>query len=217
MPQIDASLDSVEHLLGELLEVSKLDSGVTTPVFTDFRLADVLGPLGAEFARWRPASLRFHRVPTSVAVRSDPALLRRILQNFLANAFRYTDRGGVLIGCRRRRGGRVAVEVWDTGPGIPEDKLREIFREFHRLPGGRTDRGEGLGLGLAIVERLSGLMGHPVSVRSRPGRGQRLLGRAAAGGGSGGGRRPPPPRARAGSSTARWWPSSRTSRRSRRR
>lgn len=172
VPQIDASLDSVEHLLGELLEVSKLDSGVTTPVFTDFRLADVLGPLGAEFAALAPGhGLRFHRVPTSVAVRSDPALLRRILQNFLANAFRYTDRGGVLIGCRRRRGGRVAVEVWDTGPGIPEDKLREIFREFHRLPGGRTDRGEGLGLGLAIVERLSGLMGHPVSVRSRPGRG----------------------------------------------
>ena len=168
--QIDASLDSVEHLLGELVEVSKLDSGVTTPSFADFRLADVLRPLAEEFSALAGAQgLAFRAMPCSAAVRSDPALLRRILQNFLANALRYTARGRILLGCRRR-GRDIVVEVWDTGPGIPEGKLRDIFLEFHRLEQGKG-RGEGLGLGLAIVERLAGLMGHAVDVRSRPGRG----------------------------------------------
>jgi signal transduction histidine kinase len=169
--QIDASLHSVEHLLGELLEVSKLDSGVTTPGIEDFRLADVLDPLGAEFALLaRRHGLELRLVPTSVAVRSDPAFLRRILQNFLVNAVRYTPTGRILVGCRRR-GGSVSIEVWDTGVGIPEDKLHEIFVEFHQLDGASAARGQGLGLGLAIVERLAGLLHHPLEVRSRPGRG----------------------------------------------
>ena len=168
--QIDASLDSVEHLLGELVEVSKLDSGVTTPSLTDFRLADVLKPLGAEFgALAKQQGLDFRVVPCSASVRSDPALLRRILQNFLANALRYTVSGRILMGCRRRKG-MMAIEVWDTGPGIAEGKLRDIFLEFHRLEQGKS-RGEGLGLGLSIVERLAGLMGHMIDVRSRPGHG----------------------------------------------
>jgi len=168
--QIDASLDSVEHLLGELVEVSKLDSGVTTPSFADFRLAEVLKPLAEEFAALAGThGLGFRSVACSASVRSDPALLRRILQNFLANALRYTGRGRILLGCRRR-GDEIAVEVWDTGPGIPGEKLRDIFLEFHRLEQGKG-QGEGLGLGLSIVERLAGLMGHAVDVRSRPGRG----------------------------------------------
>jgi PAS domain S-box-containing protein len=168
--QIDASLHSVEHLLGELLEVSKLDSGVTTPSVEDFRLADVLEPLGAEFALLaRRHGLELRLVPTGVAVRSDPAFLRRILQNFLVNAVRYTPTGRILVGCRRR-GDSVSIEVWDTGVGIPEDKLHEIFVEFHQLDGASA-RGQGLGLGLAIVERLAGLLQHPLEVRSRPGRG----------------------------------------------
>ena len=118
--RIDASLNSVEHLLGELVEVSKLDSGVTTPSFADFRLADVLRPLGEEFSALAGThGLGFRAVPCSAAVRSDPALLRRILQNFLANALRYTDAGRILLGCRRR-GDEIAIEVWDTGPGIPD-------------------------------------------------------------------------------------------------
>ena len=169
--QIDAALRSVEHLLGELLEVSKLDSGITTPNPEDFRLAEVLRPLGAEFALLaRQHGLELRLVPTSVSVRSDPALLRRILQNFLVNAVRYTPAGRILVGCRRR-GDSVVIEVWDTGVGIPQDKLHEIFVEFRQLEGATPERGQGLGLGLAIVERLAGLLDHPLEVRSRPGRG----------------------------------------------
>ena len=184
--QIDASLDSVEHLLGELVEVSKLDSGVTTPSFADFRLADVLRPLGEEFSALAGThGLGFRAVPCSAAVRSDPALLRRILQNFLANALRYTDRGRILLGCRRR-GDEIAIEVWDTGPGIPEEKLQDIFLEFHRLEQGKS-RGEGLGLGLSIVERLAGLMRH-ARRRPLPPRPRQLSSRSAC--------RSPPPRSR---------------------
>jgi Na+/proline symporter/CheY-like chemotaxis protein len=166
--RIDASLHSVEHLLGELLEVSKLDSGVTTPRLTAFPLADVLNPLAEEFALLaHQHGLELRPIRCSAWVHSDPALLRRILQNLLANAVRYTPEGRILLGCRRR-GADLTVEVWDTGPGIPEDKLREVFVEFRRLDHGEN-RGQGLGLGLAIVERLAGLMGHAVTVRSRPG------------------------------------------------
>jgi Na+/proline symporter/signal transduction histidine kinase len=169
--QIDASLHSVEHLLGELLEVSKLDSGVTTPEPADVRVADVLRPLGAEFALLaRQHGLELRLVPSAASVRSDPAMLRRILQNFLVNAVRYTPRGRILVGCRRR-GDALSIEVWDTGVGIPADKLREIFIEFHQLESATPARGQGLGLGLAIVERLAGLLDHPLDVRSTPGRG----------------------------------------------
>lgn len=168
--QIDTALNSVEHLLGELLEVSKLDSGVTRPNLTAFRLSDILVPLCAEFSALAEArGLGFRQIATSTSVQSDPVLLRRILQNLLANALRYTDRGRVMIGCRRR-GTSISIEVWDTGPGIPEDKQREIFMEFHRLEQGKGE-GEGLGLGLSIVERLADLMDHQVEVRSRPGHG----------------------------------------------
>ncbi|WP_299134290.1 NahK/ErcS family hybrid sensor histidine kinase/response regulator [uncultured Amaricoccus sp.] len=169
--QIDASLRSVGHLLGELLEVSKLDGGVTTPEIADFRVSDLLRPLGEEFSALAGQhGLGFRSVASSASVRSDPAMLRRILQNFLGNAVRYTRDGRVLIGCRRRAG-RLIIEVWDSGPGIPEDKIHEIFLEFQRLDTATSDRGQGLGLGLAIVERLAGLLGHEVAVRSRPSRG----------------------------------------------
>lgn len=170
--KIDASLKSVEHLLGELLEVSKLDRGATRPNVTDFRLAEVLRPLGAEFGVLAGRQgIGFRLVESAASVRSDPAMLRRILQNFLGNAVRYTITGRVLLGCRRR-GDALEIQVWDSGPGIPADKFGDIFVEFHRL-GTETagGGGEGLGLGLAIVERLAGLLGHPLGVDSRLGRG----------------------------------------------
>jgi CheY-like chemotaxis protein len=103
-------------------------------------------------------------------VDTDPVLLFRILSNLTSNALRYTQSGRVLVGCRRRASG-VRIEVWDTGPGIPEEKRREIFREFVQLGNPQRDRDQGLGLGLAIVERTAGLLGHTLGVRSWPGKG----------------------------------------------
>jgi len=105
-------------------------------------------------------------VPTRLWLRSDPQMLRRILQNFLANAVRYTERGRILFGCRRRDG-HVDIEVWDTGPGIASDDQPLVFEEFRRL----QSQGQGLGLGLSIAERTARLLGHPLSLRSWPGRG----------------------------------------------
>lgn len=104
---------------------------------------------------------------------SDPILLERIVRNLLANAIRYTDAGRVLLGCRRR-GTRLGIEVLDTGPGIPPDRLREVFREFHQLSANSRAGGQGVGLGLAIVERTARLLGHPIDASSIPGRGSRF-------------------------------------------
>lgn len=165
-----ASLASVEQLLLELLDISAFDGGSVQPARVDFHLDVLICDLAREFselARRRGLDFRV-RVP-KVVVYSDPALLRRIVQNFLSNALRYTQSGGVLLGFRRR-GGQVRLEVWDTGPGIPEDKQAEIFQEFRRL---RTnhDQEKGLGLGLSIVERIASILQHPVTVRSTVGRG----------------------------------------------
>jgi signal transduction histidine kinase len=109
-------------------------------------------------------------VDTSVYVRSDPTLLARIVRNLVANAVRYTERGQVTIGCRRR-GAQVRIEVWDTGPGIAPEKHALVFQEFTQLGNPERDRRKGLGLGLAIVERLAKLLGHEVELRSRVGKG----------------------------------------------
>ncbi|GEO36770.1 hybrid sensor histidine kinase/response regulator [Skermanella aerolata] len=169
--QTDASLRSVEELLGELLDVSKLDSGVVTAKPLDFRIDELLGPLKAEFTAQAGAhGLGFRMVGSTAGVRSDPALLRRILRNLLSNAIRYTGSGRVLLGCRRGPN-TLRIEVWDTGIGIPPDKLEDIFIEFRQLEDAPAERGKGLGLGLSIVERLAGILGHSVSVRSTHGRG----------------------------------------------
>ena len=121
----------------------------------------------APTARAKGLTLRF--VAASLAVRSDRRLLRRLLQNLVSNAIKYTPKGRVLVGCRRIAGS-VRIEVWDTGLGIPADQQRLVFEEFHRLEqGARAARG--LGLGLSIVERLGRVLGHPIGLRSAPGRG----------------------------------------------
>jgi CheY-like chemotaxis protein len=107
--------------------------------------------------------LDLHVVPSTAWIRSDSKLLRRVIQNFLSNAIRYTPKGRILLGCRRLKG-YIRIEVWDTGPGIPDDQIAMIFEEFRRFQQGRDKKG--LGLGLAIVDRISGMLDHPVNVRS---------------------------------------------------
>ncbi len=169
--KIDASLRSVETLLGALLDVSKLDGGAVTAEPRAFSVDAVMATLAEEFsAIARERGLALKMVRSRAGVRSDPALLRRILQNFLSNALRYTTEGRVLVGCRRQ-GETLRIEVWDTGPGIPEAHLEDIFVEFQRLAPRTGETEQGLGLGLAIVDRIARMLGHPVAVRSMVGRG----------------------------------------------
>lgn len=164
---IDGALVSAEELLAGLLDISRLDAGGMRPQVRAFPIGEMLLHLAAEFGVLaREKGLRLHCIATRAWVRSDPQLLRRVLQNFLANAVRYTASGRILLGCRRR-GGALEIEVWDTGPGIAEADRALIFEEFRRLDQG----GQGLGLGLAIAERMARLLDHPLRLRSTPGRG----------------------------------------------
>ena len=166
--QIRGALDSTTDLLTGLLDMSRLEAGGLVPEPRPFPLAEVLEPLASEFqalAAERGLALRYR--PTRAWVRSDPQLLRRVLQNFLANAVRYTPRGGLLLGVRRERDG-VRIEVHDTGPGIPASQQRAIFEEFRR---GEGAVGQGLGLGLAIADRIARLIDAPLRLRSRLGHG----------------------------------------------
>ncbi len=164
--RIQESLSATEQLLSSLLDVSKLEAGVVEPSVGSFPVADLLERLRAEFEPVaRAAGLRFHVVSSRIGLRADQALLERLLRHLLANAVRYTETGGVVLGCRRR-GDQLRIEVWDSGSGIPEDQIPAIFREFHQLGNPSRDRRQGLGLGLAIVDRLAKLLEHPVYVRS---------------------------------------------------
>lgn len=153
-----------------LLDISKLESGKAAVSVGAVNLDRLLRTLAEEFAPMAAAKgLALKVVPCGVVVESDPAYLRRILQNLIGNAIRYTASGRVLAGARRR-GGLVRLEVWDTGPGIPEEAQNDIFKEFHRL-NARASASEGMGLGLAIVECACALLGHPLGLNSVVGRG----------------------------------------------
>ena len=165
---LDGALAATEDLLAGLLDIARLEGGRLSPRIVDVALAEVLGPLAAEGrALAAERGIRFHCVPTRAWVRTDPQLLRRVVQNFLANALRYAEGGRVLLGCRRL-GGNVRIEVWDTGPGIATSEHEVIFEAFRR---GESAVGQGLGLGLAIAERTATLLAHPLGLRSWPGRG----------------------------------------------
>ena len=167
--RISGALGATENLLEGLLDISRLDAGGLEPRVIDFPLSELFEQLSGEFGVLaRERGLVLTSMPTSVSVRTDPQLLRRILQNFLSNAVRYTDTGRILLGARRR-GGEVLAGVWDTGPGIPAASRRLIFEEFRRLD--PDPAAPGLGLGLAIAERTARLLGHPVVLESREGRG----------------------------------------------
>ena len=169
--KIEATVGAMEELFNAILDVSKLDAGVIVPAIQPVAVDRLFERLRGDFlaeAQNRGLDLRVR--PLSVHVPADPVLLDRILRNLLSNALRYTRTGGVLLAARRHGGG-VRLQVWDTGVGIAPEHLRRIFQEFYQVDNPQRDRGQGLGLGLAIVERLVRLMGFEIGVRSRPGRG----------------------------------------------
>lgn len=167
---VEGALAAQDAILNSLLDISRLESGALETRIRDFALGPLLETLASQSGMLaRARGLRLDWVATRAVVRTDEALLRRILQNFLSNAIRYTPKGRILLGCRRMQGG-LRIEVHDTGPGIPESRQGEIFEEFHRLDDGVVDD-RGAGLGLAIVERIARLLGHAVGLRSTLGRG----------------------------------------------
>ena len=164
----------MNELFNSLLDISKLDAGVLAPSISEFPVDHLLKRIETTFAATaREKGLRLRVVSSEAWVRSDFILLERILLNLVSNAVRYTERGGVVVGCRHRDG-RLRIEVCDSGIGIPEDQRRNIFGEFYQLDGGEKDRRGGLGLGLAIVDRLCGLLDHPIELTSSVGRGSRF-------------------------------------------
>jgi signal transduction histidine kinase len=168
---IRRSVDAMEDLFNSLLDVSRLDAGIVRPRIGTIPLGPLMERVRIEYepeARQKDLALSVAR--NSLFVRSDPVLLDRIMRNLVANAVRYTDRGRIVLGARRSADA-VRIEVWDSGRGIPKDKHREIFQEFRQLENPQRDRRKGLGLGLAIVERLVKLLDHSLELRSQPGKG----------------------------------------------
>jgi Na+/proline symporter/signal transduction histidine kinase len=167
---IDSALESVEAILGAVLDISRLDTGAMKPQLETIALDDMLRRIATDYEPMaREKNLTFVVMPTSLRVRSDANLLRRLVQNLVSNAIKYTISGKVLVGARRH-GGRVSIEVHDSGIGIPAAQFETVFKEFARLDeGART--ATGLGLGLSIVDRISRVLDHPVQLASTPGRG----------------------------------------------
>jgi len=169
--RIDASMRAAEELLNDLLDSARLDSGVLKPDISSFPIFDLLEELRRQYAPLAQVrQLRLSVVGCREIVRSDRTLLRRIIQNYLSNALRYTERGGVVIGCRRR-GAEIEIAVYDTGPGIAAHQRQEMYAEFSRLEHDSPWGEKGLGLGLSICDRLARLMGHSLSFASQPDRG----------------------------------------------
>ncbi len=165
------ALEGAEDLLTDLLDISRLDQAAVKPDVALYRLDELLGPLVSEFQSVAAAAglnLRAHI--GDYAIRTDLRLVTRILRNFLSNACRYTEQGSILLGARKR-GEHLRLEVWDTGRGIPADRLESIFLEFNQLDVGRAADRKGVGLGLAIVERIAKILDYRIQVQSRPGRG----------------------------------------------
>jgi two-component system CheB/CheR fusion protein len=168
---LDETLVATSSMLNTLLDINQIEAGTVHPAIADFPVDELLAQLRGQFQYHAQAEqLGFSVVPCSLWVRSDRRLLEQMIRNLLANAFKYTRHGRVLLGCRRR-GAALRIEVWDTGIGIAESERQAIFEEYHQIDNPARERAQGLGLGLSIVRRLGVLLGHTVSVRSWPGRG----------------------------------------------
>jgi signal transduction histidine kinase len=172
--RIEAAVSSMNDLFGALLDMSKLDAGILEPNLTEFSMERLFTRIETTFAdAARAKGLKLRVLSSDAWVRSDFILLERMLVNLVSNAVRYTGRGGVVIGCRRR-GEQLRIDVCDSGPGIPEEQHAKIFGEFYQLATPEARSRVGLGLGLAIVDRLARLLGHAVQLNSRLGRGSRF-------------------------------------------
>ncbi len=168
--QLDNSLKATEELIATLLDIARLDDGRLQPKTQVVSLQSILKPLTDEFS-WlaEQKQLRFRTHFSEWQVQTDGTYLRRILQNILSNAIKYTPSGQVLLSCRKR-GQQVLLQIWDTGPGVAEHELKRIFDDFYRVDS--TARGQqGVGLGLAVVQRMTRLLGHQLDVRSVVGKG----------------------------------------------
>ena len=171
LDHIDSSVQAMGGLFNGLLDISRLDAGVVEVNTQTFAVHPLLERICRDFAADAKAKgIELRLKPTRAAVFSDPLLVERIVRNIVANAIAYTDRGRVVVGCRRR-GSSITVHVYDSGRGIPESEQSRIFQEFYQVGNPERDRSRGVGLGLAIVKRLTVLLGHALKMRSQPGRG----------------------------------------------
>jgi two-component system CheB/CheR fusion protein len=169
--RLEQTLGSMSGMLNALLDINQIEAGTVRTEFETFRIDALLDRVTADLACQAEAQrIALHLVPCTLSVCSDPRLLEQMIRNLVSNALKYTKRGRVLLGCRRRNG-NLSIEVWDTGVGIPEGQLEDIFEEYHQLDNSARDRSLGLGLGLAIVRRLGSLLDHSVKVRSQLGKG----------------------------------------------
>lgn len=172
--RVDATRKEMDEMFNSLLDISRLDAGTLAPKITEFPIARVLQKIETAFDQaTQKKGLRLRVRPSDAWVRSDAMLLERIMLNLVSNAVRYTSQGGILVACRRR-GEMLRIEVCDTGPGIPEDQKHNIFGEFFQVPTSEQNRSGGLGLGLAIVDRLCLLLNHQIDLASTVGRGSRF-------------------------------------------
>jgi two-component system CheB/CheR fusion protein len=169
--RFDQTLAGMSSMLNTLLDINQIDSGAVRVEKATFRISDLFDVLRDELAcHAEDRNVSLHVMTCSLSIHSDPRLLEQMIRNLLSNALKYTKRGKVLLGCRRRNG-KVSIEICDTGPGIPEEELHAIFEEYRQLDNAARERSQGLGLGLSIVKGLGNLLEHRVYVRSRPGSG----------------------------------------------
>jgi two-component system CheB/CheR fusion protein len=169
--RIDEALGAMTSMLNTLLDINQIQAGAVKVEVVDFPVNEILDRLRNELTLTaQAAGLALHVARCRLSIRSDPRLLEQMIRNLLSNALKYTQRGRVAIGCRRIPG-HLRIEIWDTGLGIPEAELSAIFEEYHQVDNPARQRSRGLGLGLSIVKSLGELLGHPIRVRSRPGKG----------------------------------------------
>ncbi len=169
--RLDETAAAMSGMLNALLDINQLEAGTVHAEMVSFPIADLLGRLKDEFTYHAQAqNLALRVVQCGLSTYSDPRLLEQMIRNLLSNALKYTTRGKVLLGCRRRKD-VLSIEIWDTGVGIPNEELQTIFDEYHQIDNAARERSRGLGLGLSIVQRLADLLSHRVRVRSHPGKG----------------------------------------------